>query len=351
MTGDDATREFSLLRSAPTVERWAIELERVLRGERDFVIEHLGSAAEYAADLTRRATDPATSAVHLMRALEQRVSAWTPSHNDTTAFRDKLLDLVQYFAPSPGFARVLQLLEYLRLPDDHAEPGAVHGRGQDVRLKALHALESYFRAPPVRPSEGKVLEPSVVGARQATFNEQMAAFKLYRDVLWDHISYEKYAPYATRVLLQLGQLSPDDGSLRGLIDRQPMVLRGVLDWCFSAPNRDRGERSLKAVYMQCLRSEQDPVEPRFPLEPRFYEEVIRTGAKMKYQSAGPSISTTGRHGVREYLIKVDDGPSELHLIYYYSIFMNRVNQNSDQQLNQSIDLAASELSERELENP
>jgi hypothetical protein len=343
MTRDDAT-EFSLLQSEPTVERWAIELERVLRGERDFVIEHLGSAAEYAADLVRRATDPATSAVHLIRALEQRVSAWTPSHNDTSAFRDKLLDLVQHFAPSSGFARVLQLLEYLRLPDEQAEPGAVHGLGQDVRLKALHALESYFRAPPVRPSEGKVLEPSVVGARQATFDVQMASFKLYRDVLWDHISYEKYAPYATRVLLQLGVLSPDDGSLRSLIARQPMVLRGVLDWCFSAPNRDRGERSLRAVYMQCLRSEQDT------LEPLFYEEVIRTGAKMKYLGAGPYISTTGRHGAREYLISMIDGPSELYLIYHYDILMNRVNQNSDQQLNQSIDLAASEHSERGLDN-
>lgn len=336
MTRDDSTGELSLLRSEPTVERWAIELERVLRGVRDFVIDPLGSAAEYVADLVRRATDPATSAVHVIRALEQQLSAWTPSHNDTSAFRDKLLDLVQHFAPSSGFARILHLLQHLGPPDEREEPGVVPALGQDIRLKALHALESYFRAPPVRPSEGEYLEPSVVGARQAAFDVQMSSFKLYCDVLWDHTSYERYAPYATRVLLQLGVLAPEHGSLRGLIARQPLALRGVLDWCFSAPNRARGERSLRAVYLQCLGS------PQSTLESMFYDEAIRAGATITYLETGPRISTTGRYGAREYTISVTDSSRELPYYIYYGIYMAYRNQNPDQQLIQSIRLATGE---------
>jgi hypothetical protein len=340
MTDADPTREFLLLRSEPTVERWAIELQRVLRGERDFVIDRLGSAAEYAADLVRRAADPAVSAVHLNGALEQQLSAWTPSHDDTAAFHDKLLDLVQQFAPSSGFARMLYLIQDLDLPEEEEQAGVARPPGQDIRLKALHALESYFPAPPARPPEGKDLEPSVARARQAAFDVQVSSFKRYCEVLLEHTSWEKYAPYATRILLQLGVLAPGSGSLRDLIARQPAALRGVLDWCFSAANRGHGEQSLTDVYLQCLESEQGT------LESTFYDEVRRAGATMTYQETGPRIFATGRYGVREYTISVGDDPSQLFHIYYYGIRMDRRNQDPDRQLNQ----ATSEHPEQDIDN-
>lgn len=319
MATDERTNEFLRLRSDPTVERWKIELGRVLNGQRDFTIDQLGSAAEYAADLVRRSTDPAASQAHLLGALNNLVSVWQPSHLDSDDYLWKLLDLVRRYTPPAGFGRIVEFLKHLGPPDEAVAVNA----GSDVRLKALHAFQRYFPAPPPPTSDETVSERDG-GRARTSFNAQLAAFEIYLDILWDYVEYARYAGYAARILMQLRALRPDDIVLTGLLVRQPAALRGILDHCFNEPNHNRGERALMDVYLHCLKSD----EP--DLETVFRDEVQQAGAMLTYTEHGPQIETHGQYEPREYSINVltdFNALTDLKFLYslYYEKYVTRVN--------------------------
>lgn len=178
------------LRLRPNENAWRYEIEKILDGVREIIIEHRGDAGGYVEDLIEQALDPAICRVVFQDALEEQVKRWKP-------FRGLggFLELLRHFTPRAGFPRLMELFRSKRpFPGDPPmdEP-RFHGR--DLRLEALHAIERYIPAPPL--AEGQV-EPASVQGQNAD------SYSVYINILQEHRSYSRYRHYAERVLERLG---------------------------------------------------------------------------------------------------------------------------------------------------
>jgi hypothetical protein len=182
------------LRRSPSTQLWKLEIETILDGKRDHILEHLGDTADYVEEVIDNSTDPHLSRVQFYEALDYAVARWSPGRSDRY-----MIELLRRFTPTAGYARLIEMLESpigLRGDPDlwSREPA-----GATLRLKALHALERYFPAPPLGRAEDSAL----------LHRPTLENFYTYISLLRRHLRYPSFREYATQMLATLdSKISP-----------------------------------------------------------------------------------------------------------------------------------------------
>ncbi len=261
---DPSRTAFERLRVTPDERLWLIELGKVLDGVRDHVIAHLGDAGDYVEDVIEQAEDPATSRALFLGALERQVAQWSPGRGDAW-----MIDVLRRFTPLSGFQR---LVEMFRLPSFADDPSLERFSGVSLRLRALHAFERYFPAPPL-PVKGDTDD-----AQPARLMPGQDGYMIYLSILHDHVRYPPYKDYAIRILTELReermafQLSYETSLSKGLEEEQA-----------------------------------------------FRTNIEARGGRMIYQKKGPTIRSLDRPDAEPIKILV---PDPLYSIYYKMYLIN-----------------------------
>jgi hypothetical protein len=241
---------------------WEVELQRILSGERSFVITRLGSVMDYVETTISLSGNPTESRLSFhdaLRKLLQEQSPYKPVWNVHSAH---LLDLINAYTPSNGCVWVLRLMKYRRSVNQGAAAAAQEqGPPRDLHLKALLALESYYPISPV--------------GDDPIFNE-------YVRVLQHELLGAEYSGYAARRLLELDVLQPEDKDVRQLIRRTPGCLQELISFVLNPARRSRADRDLARLYSHCLIISEEAQ--------REFEQALATaGVSLEHSNQGPLV--------------------------------------------------------------
>lgn len=209
---DSSLSAFEQLRINPSTDLWETELNRILCGERDRVLENLGDAANYIEDVLAQSVDRPSSRRAFLKALEDFLFQLSP--DDMGPW---IVDIVQHYTPRTGFLRLVEMLRRIHSVVTAPPIGALAFDGQDLRLRALHALERYY---PIDPQD-EFFTPQ---QSPSTWQHQRN-FRDYVEILVDHLRYPRYAAYATRILISLNAITPADDRLLQVFSANLELLR------------------------------------------------------------------------------------------------------------------------------
>ncbi|HJQ69827.1 MAG TPA: hypothetical protein VKA70_12680 [Blastocatellia bacterium] len=261
-------KEKELLKQEPTIERWRLELRRLLYGDRAQDLIALGGIQEYIEVTLRDSSERAVAKTAFDEALRLIVQAWQPIRPEPKRYAEYMLDLIGAYTPPEGFTKVLGVIRQWGRFD--ACIIKREGLQRDLHMKALIVLGNYYAAP----------APSAPTASSKDYG-----FIAYVEVLREHLhnsAYEKYKGYAGLRLMELGILEPDDDEITDFIYRNPQRL-GELMPLWLNPNRlHRAGRDLKQVYAYCLGR-------GIYYEGQFAAAIEKCGAKLERREDVPIV--------------------------------------------------------------
>ena len=218
------------LRSNPTILGWDTEIRRILSGEREHAILHLGSGDEYVHTLLAQSLDPPLARSTFQAALENVIESWQPEVGDKPGGTRRLLELIAAFAPHHGFVRIMSRFD---------EGGFNKAVGRDgspsLDLLALSALESYYPVPPAVPREDE-------------------AFQAYVGLLWRFVERSDGAPYALLRLVVLNQLPLGLEEADRYLSTRPGTVATIVEWLFDHRRQARLAQLLPTLFGACLSS-------------------------------------------------------------------------------------------------
>lgn len=145
--------EVADLKKAPTIEKWHLEISRILQGQRSSVIDRMGSVEGYISRLIEDSADRVRSCSHFNSALRHQVQSWLPSSVDTYEFNVFMASLIREFIPDKGDYKIIQrMVGGGRLPEPPRDGFYLPLRRKGLRAVFLEALAVYYPTMPSRKS-------------------------------------------------------------------------------------------------------------------------------------------------------------------------------------------------------
>jgi hypothetical protein len=247
------------LREEPDYHRWYEEIQCILGGERESVLQHIGGAQQYVDRLLIDSSAPTRAKAALAAALDDIVRSWRPDMEDEY-YATATIELITAYLPATGFTK---LLGHLREWDALTNLQGDANTRNVLHSSALVALQSYYPvSPPLHCSD--------------------AAFETYAAFLWRQLDNRGHEPHAVRRLLELGLLRPDNPILSSLIRLPGVVeefIRGAL-----GPSRGALAGMIGTILGHCLA---DTTACSYKA---FKGALKRLGAELKHLDQGPAIT-------------------------------------------------------------
>jgi hypothetical protein len=210
----------------PSIFQWQVEITSLLRGEREYALDSLGSADEYVRVMLIRFKQGkrsiAEAAFH--EALRNVAQAWNPSSSQPDEYVENMLDLLGAFTPLPGFAKVLELVER-RIRSKY------HPMSADLHFKTLAVLSNYY--PRALPGSNKD-----------------AAFKSYIELLREHLLTPQFRNYSIQRLIELKALEPEE--IKNLIEADAQYIHDMVAFLLDPNKPKRAEQEINRIYEYCL---------------------------------------------------------------------------------------------------
>lgn len=247
-----------------SVRDWAIDLRRLLDGERENLVVMLGGAVEYVEVMLEEAEDRAAARYAFHEALNGLVQTWQPSALESNYYVIIMLDLIGAYTPSPGFNKVIDFIQRQRYFALSETADETHEPAYDAYLKALVVLENYYRVPPPPPED------------------EAPAYLAYIDILQEDFSRLEYCGYALKRLVQLKVIPLDSPEIDSLIKRNPQSLKELLNLLLDPNRSSAAERDLALVYVACL-------DAGGETEEYFERAVVACGGRLERKDPGPVI--------------------------------------------------------------
>lgn len=255
--------ERAVLLRSPSVEMWALELRRMLGGERALDLDRLGGGQEYVEVLFAETSDIFLSKNCFQFALATVVAEWRDEDWRLMSSATCLLDLVAAYKPAGGFALIYERLRKVSsFGDGLVDDLLSHVAVGDLRFKALVALEYYFPAPAASPL-------------------LLSAFNCYVDLLKDHLQDCVYVSYAAFRLVQLGVLDVQSLFDQGVLFQRQGLIVEFLELSIEGLSQSCRGEVLKSVYLCALKCD----DLRSVIE----EALGEVGVKLVHGDNGPVL--------------------------------------------------------------
>lgn len=257
------------LRRSPTVDRWEKEIEEILQGGREHLLQDTDSASEYVDALLQSSEDYATSKTCFREALYRVVEAWQPSAAIGQELTIHLFDLIAAYTPTPGSTKLIEFILHhadfgTSAPDDYIS---------SLIDSSLRALQGYYPGPPD--------------------DWQISSFHLYIDLLTDALEDLRYCGYALTRLVAIGIYKVDDSSVRERIANYPKVLKDLVSYWLGLANIVAGTRALTELYDHCLSL--DLQNASRPFLAQFEDALAHNRASLHLdESLDPTVMHLGR---------------------------------------------------------
>jgi hypothetical protein len=222
--------EIKPLLTAPAVPLWQQELEKVLLGKRDHIVDRHRSIQGYVEVLWAQSSNAALAERTFRGALRKVVRDWRPSIPRSEYYFAAILELIGAYTPPSGFIRVL----------GHIQRWGYFGRnvtgpttGRDLHLKALIALQNYFPTAPALAQDAPGFNPYVV-------------------MLHEMVKDPTYSGHSARRLIELELLQLSDQEVVDAIRQNVETLRELIPTLLKTSRRSRAPRDLALIYYQAL---------------------------------------------------------------------------------------------------
>jgi hypothetical protein len=209
----------------PTVDRWVLELERLIHGALAMEVDRIGGIDEYVSTAIANSRDVPAARKSFRSALERVVWSWHPEQAASHEEASNMLSFLEAFTPSTGFSR---LVGFLNKGFQLGTASESQTERSDIHRRSLSALESYF---PAAPSEDHMSAP----------------FKSYVRLLRKYLKIPQYSDYAANRLFDLDQMSLGHGNARALLKSNPRVLHDLIIRLLDAPEPE-SSTELSSIY-------------------------------------------------------------------------------------------------------
>jgi hypothetical protein len=249
---------------------WGIDLRKLVNGEREDALEHLGGIEDYIEVMLAEADDISLAEQAFNTALEKLVQTWQPTAVESEEQASNILELIRSYTPPPGFVKVIEYIHWLNQFAATRDIEAVRRRDEDLHLKALVALEGYYGTAPQPPED------------------ESAAYRTYIDILKEDFESPVRCGYALRRLLELKVAEFGEDVVNAIIYKNPTALKELVSMLLDPNRKSMLEQSLAFIYIICLEAGDEA-------EVEFGQAVIFCGGHIeRIRNKGPVIHIQGR---------------------------------------------------------
>ena len=271
------------LRQHPTRKRWKREINRILYGDREDDLIHLGSVEQYVEGLLIGSQNEGVARAAFEEALSRVVQSWNTDRSEPDSYIERMLDLIGAYTPPEGFIKSLACLRDWR--DFQVARAFSPGRQTDLYHAALVALENYYPTPPLSQNE--------------------PGFKAYTRILENHLldpDLSSYSGYAARRLIELETLKLDDLKIAKFIYANPGELDNLVALLLHESRSSTIRDDLGQLYIHCMRQDSN-------FELMFEQALNRRGASIERLERYPVVI----RGMERINLKLPDYDEQLYL--------------------------------------
>lgn len=279
------TSSLESLRKAPTVFGWALELQRLLNGEREVALLRLQSVQAYINKILARSEDESLARVCFQEALRETVRAWCPNERCSKEYLACMLDLVGAYRPLEAATKIAGLLRNWCAFPKETESSGGYGSESDLNLKSLVVLGGYFE---IAPHDRLVDDARI--------------FQAYVEILFEYLETPRYGGYVASRLIEVGMIQFSDQRIGNLISSDAEAIYELLSLLFSPARRSRLMPDSRPLISQIAKCPNEAQE-------LFARIVHANGASVIETTSGSFVMLDGQERIEVASVEAASGES------------------------------------------
>lgn len=262
MKNDIGTNDLiSRLKGEPDVSGWELLIKELINGKYEYLAIRLGGIEEIIEKTISESNDPSISRYIFMQALRIVIQEWQTSISDPLEIITAYLNLIGSYTPAEGYIKITFLIQKWLAEKIDDMPDRQRRFFTTLLKKSLIVLHRYFSSAPPP-------------------NENIPAFQVYLDILWQYLKNKRLREYAIYRLLDLHLIFQNIDKLKEIIRSMPDVM-----YHFVSIIIDREadiKENLSSLFDICFDDSK--------LEKIFYNSLRKKSAKKDEGQSGPEIT-------------------------------------------------------------